>query len=189
MAIDKTKAFETNSGIIFNDDTGVFYGTGTPVGQDAPVRSYYFDQSNGLMWFKFGVGVNDWRQVRPEFYMDHAPIYTGNGSGQSFNKNTYERLATGHVDGPDALPPNTIYEFQVIASQAGTKSIDIQLYDLTNGAILAGPLSFTETIATYKAISFTPPNGELVIEVQGKKNGNSVGTLFWCSTEIKRTAL
>jgi len=192
MTFDHTKAFETSNGIILDDVTGVgiFSGIGSPVGTDAPFASYYFNKTDGLMWFKFGAGVNDWRTVNPEYFQDHNTIFTSTGSGVNFNKKFFERLCLGHMNSLDQEPNNSTNLWQIICEQSGNSSVDVQLYDVTNAQVLAGPINFTETTPTYKEVTFTPPPGpEPVIEIQGMKNGNSNGEIFWSAIEVRRLTL
>ena len=69
MAINFDDALEARNGFIVTDtdDNGLAYltsGSGDPTGSAAPVNSWYYRQDNYTMWYKFGVGNNDWRQVR-----------------------------------------------------------------------------------------------------------------------------
>lgn len=189
MSFNFDKAFEVENGIILNNGIGLFSGVGSPVGTQADSGTYYFNLTDGLMWFKHGALAADWRQVRPEYFQDHNTIFTSNGSGQTFNKNVWERLALGHINGSNQEPNNTLHIWQIIADQSGNGSVDLRLYDVTNAAVLAGPINFTETTATYKQATFTPPAGDPVIEIQGIKNGNSTGEIFWSAAESYRTSI
>jgi len=190
MVFDQDGTFDIDNGIeLAKDGTKIFSGQGTPIGTQAPQRSYYFDNLTGLMWYKYGALTTEWREVRPEQQQDHTAIFTGNGVGQSFNKNTYERLAITHINGLSSCPPNCTVEFQIIVSQAGTSSIDIQLYDVTNAQVIAGPINVTSASPEYRSAMVTLPAGDTIVEIQGKKNGNSVGTLYWGGIEMRRDAL
>lgn len=190
MTFNKDRSFEVDHGIILNNSTGLFSGNGSPVGTQANIKSYYFDNSTGNMWFKWGSTANDWRRVRPEFVHDHNVLLTTPKDGYSFNKNNPERLAMGHVEGSSNFPNNTGFEFYVLASQSGTSSIQVRLYNVTSGQVMAGPITFTETVPTLKKTTITNmPTGPVVVEVQGNKNGNSVGTIFWSAVESSRTEL
>lgn len=70
--IDVSKAFEVNEegfAVTNSDGDTLFYiatGTGAPTGNAAPVNTFYFDQSTQLIYYKFGAGNNDWRQLRAQ---------------------------------------------------------------------------------------------------------------------------
>lgn len=72
MAINVDRAFDVNAnGIGYRDDDGnvLFYvvtGTGDPSGSPAPVNTWYFRQDGQLIYYKFGSGNNDWRQIRAQ---------------------------------------------------------------------------------------------------------------------------
>lgn len=66
-------AFETeNKGFVITDpSTGsrLFYFTtfdGNPTGQSAPVNTWVFSRTTQLIYYKFGAGNNDWRQIRAQ---------------------------------------------------------------------------------------------------------------------------
>lgn len=194
MTFDWTRAFETDNGVILDaaNGVGIFSGNGSPVGTDAPVRSYYFDKADGLMWFKYGNLVGEWREVRPEFGVDNNNILTTTKDGYGFNKQNPERLCVGHIEGSSFFPANTGFKFYVLAQQSGSGSVDIQLYDLNANQVIAGPINFTETALTLKSAMIPDnlmPVNDVAIEIQGSKNGNSTGTIFWSSIESKRTGL
>lgn len=190
MPFDSNKAFDMFNGIVLGEDgAGLFGGRGSPSGQAAPQGSYYIDADTGLMWYKHGALDTEWRQVRPEFFQDHLVLFTSFKTGSSFNKNTWERLCVGHLEGEVDEPNNTIWTFVVICSQSGNSSVDIRLWDGTNSQQLGTTINFTEKVPTFKTISFTPPVGDVIIEIQGMKNGNSVGELFWGAIEVRRNDL
>lgn len=70
MAVNIDDAYEVDAnGLAFSDNNGnqIFYlatGVGSPVGQSAPINTLYINQSNQLIFYKFGSGNNDWRQLR-----------------------------------------------------------------------------------------------------------------------------
>jgi len=59
MTFNVNKAFEADNGIVLNGGAGVFSGSASPVGQDAPIGSRYL-RDNGELWSKHNTGVNDW---------------------------------------------------------------------------------------------------------------------------------
>ena len=66
--MDIDKAYSVDNGLIIDEDTGgPFYtgGTASPVGLDLPEKTFYLQTVSGgvLLWRKYGVGVNDWRQL------------------------------------------------------------------------------------------------------------------------------
>lgn len=74
------KADEVLHGLITNPDEttdGPFYtgGPSSPVGLDLPERTFYLQNISGgvLIWRKFGVGNNDWRQLSAED-LPYAPV-------------------------------------------------------------------------------------------------------------------
>lgn len=68
--INVDKAFEINSpGLLTTDGQGVskFYLTssaGDPTGSSAPINTLVLREDNQTLWYKFGSGNNDWRQLR-----------------------------------------------------------------------------------------------------------------------------
>ena len=70
MAINIDKAFEVDQdGISVTDTNGtaLLYfasGVGDPTGSAAPINTWYVRNDNNLLYYKFGVGNNDWRQIR-----------------------------------------------------------------------------------------------------------------------------
>ena len=69
MSIDINKAFEVSgNGLAITDsnDNVLLYltsGTGSPVGQQAPVPTLYVDET-GSIWKKIGATVNDWEEIQ-----------------------------------------------------------------------------------------------------------------------------
>lgn len=72
MSINADKAFEVNEeGLLIRDSAGSIIGyfttgNGDPTGTSAPINTWYFRTDNNLMYYKFGAGNNDWRQVRAQ---------------------------------------------------------------------------------------------------------------------------
>jgi len=72
MAINIDRASETSENgyaITDNDGNVLFYlavGNGDPVGSPAPINTWFFRQDSQLLYYKFGAGNNDWRQMRAE---------------------------------------------------------------------------------------------------------------------------
>ena len=70
MAINVDKAHElSENGLAVSDSSGniLFYitsGSGDPTGSAAPVNTWYFRTDNRLIYYKFGAGDNDWRQIQ-----------------------------------------------------------------------------------------------------------------------------
>lgn len=81
MAVNLNDALEiAEDGLAFtnNDGQASFYltsGTGDPTGLSAPVNTWYFRTDNNLLYYKFGIGLNDWRQIRG---LDIASIAAAN---------------------------------------------------------------------------------------------------------------
>ena len=66
--MDINKAYSVDNGVIIDEENGgPFYtgGTASPVGLDLPTQTFYVQPTAGgpILWRKFGVGVNDWRQL------------------------------------------------------------------------------------------------------------------------------
>jgi len=61
---DYSKAWECENGIFFTS-TGVFLtsGVGSPMGNDAPLWTFYVQADTQDYWRKIGAGVNDWLKV------------------------------------------------------------------------------------------------------------------------------
>ena len=59
MTFDQTKAFEAVEGFIVESGAGIFSGSISPVGSDAPSGSLYM-RTNGEIWRKFDSGSSDW---------------------------------------------------------------------------------------------------------------------------------
>lgn len=72
MAFNFDKAFEVDEdGYAITDDDGnvlayLCAGSGDPDGSSAPINTWYFRTDNNLLYYKFGAGVNDWRQITAE---------------------------------------------------------------------------------------------------------------------------
>lgn len=72
MAIDVDKSFEVSeNGYSLRDFSGnivgyMTFGSGDPTGSSAPSGSWYFRTDNLTIWYKFGAGNNEWRQIRAE---------------------------------------------------------------------------------------------------------------------------
>jgi hypothetical protein len=72
MAINIDGAFEVGQdGIAISDENGnvIYYtttGVGVPTGTSAPINTFYVDQNTQLIYYKFGAGNNDWRQIRAQ---------------------------------------------------------------------------------------------------------------------------
>jgi hypothetical protein len=69
MAINSELSFDVGKngfGIKDDDDNIIAYYTsdsGSPVGQAAPVPTYYLDTTNAQPWIKYGPGNNDWKRL------------------------------------------------------------------------------------------------------------------------------
>jgi hypothetical protein len=72
VAINLDDAFDVRAegfAVRDNDGNPIFYittGIGDPTGSPAPVNTFYIDQSTQLLYYKFGAGNNDWRQIRAQ---------------------------------------------------------------------------------------------------------------------------
>jgi hypothetical protein len=72
MAINFDKAHEVDEdglAIGTGSDSPLVYwcaGTGDPTGSPAPLNTWDFRQDNNTLWYKYGAGDNDWRQIRAE---------------------------------------------------------------------------------------------------------------------------
>jgi len=72
LSINSEKAFDVDQdGVAVRDANGLilFYlttGTGDPTGSPAPQNTWYFRQDTRIIYYKFGVGNDDWRQLRAE---------------------------------------------------------------------------------------------------------------------------
>lgn len=70
MSINIDDCLEINEegfAITNSDGEALFYlatGDGSPVGNAAPVNTWYTDRVDNLIYYKFGLGDNDWRQLR-----------------------------------------------------------------------------------------------------------------------------
>ncbi len=186
MVFDFSRAHEVEEGVILNDGTGIFSGLGSPVGTAAPQHSYYFDSTTGIMWYKYGVGDNDWRKSRPGAFQDHITLLSPGADGVNVNKNSYEILAYGHVNGSANLENNTALLFQIVASKSGTGTVAVRLYDADNATVLGSPISILTSTPEYYTAAITLPSGDISVEVQGEKTGNSSGTLYWAAVEYAR---
>ena len=65
--VDEAQGFEEFGWRATDDDGNVLFyltfGTGSPVGQAAPVPTVYVQIEDASIWRKFGPTVNDWNQV------------------------------------------------------------------------------------------------------------------------------
>lgn len=59
---DDERAFEVSKdGFLIEGAAGVFSGSSSPIGNDAPVGSLYLQTiDNGIIWKKFDTGTSDW---------------------------------------------------------------------------------------------------------------------------------
>lgn len=64
MGILDDKAYEVSHGFKVTDGPLFTGGSVSPVGLDEPVTSFYWRTDNQTLWYKYDVGVNDWRQIR-----------------------------------------------------------------------------------------------------------------------------
>jgi len=70
VAINIQNAFDTEEdGFAVTDQDGntelyVTSGTGDPSGSSAPINTWYLRQDSQLLYYKFGSGNSDWRQIR-----------------------------------------------------------------------------------------------------------------------------
>lgn len=70
MSINFDDSFEVGAaGVSITDNAGnvlayIAGGSGSPVGTAAPINTWYFRTDNNLIYYKFGSGNNDWRQIR-----------------------------------------------------------------------------------------------------------------------------
>lgn len=187
MVFNFNRAHEVEEGVILNDGTGIFSGTGSPVGTAAPQHSYYFDSSTGIMWYKYGVGDNDWRRSRPGQLQDHITLLAPGAAGVNVNKNNYEVLGYGHINGSANLENNTILLFQIVASKSGTGTSTVRLYDSDNATVLGSAISILTNTPEYYTTTITLPTEDISVEVQGEKSGNSSGVLYWACVEYVRS--
>jgi len=64
MAFDFNKSFEVRSdGLVIDGAGGLFSGSGSPSGNQAPEGSYYLRTDNYSLWKKVGPNATDWRQI------------------------------------------------------------------------------------------------------------------------------
>jgi hypothetical protein len=187
MVFDPSKAFETENGVILNDGTGFFSGSGSPVGTPAPIHTRYYDNATGIAWYKYGVGDNDWRKAQPGRIQDHITLLAPGASGINLNKNNYEVVAYGHINGSANLENNTNLLFQIVASKTGTGASTVRLYDADNATVLGSAISILTNNPEYYTVAITLPPGDISVEVQAEKTGNSTGTLYWACVEYVRT--
>jgi len=174
MSIDPDKAFEVPNGIILSEGgAGLFSGSGSPQGFDAPVGSWYYETSGPDLWHKEDVGPNGWTQHEDDSKprgRDHDNLLTAEEQVLSGN---YSIVAKGPIGGDLVYPPSSIFTFTVEARKtSANQDMDIRLYDDTNMTELAA-LNFTETVDTIKEATFTLNTGEIRASVQGKKAGSN----------------
>lgn len=189
MVFNVNKSFEVDNGIVLDAQSGVglFSGSGVPTGTQAPQYTRYYDSTTGVIWYKYGTGVNDWRKAQPGRLQDHITLLAPGSEGERVNRNSYSTLAYGHINGSANLENNTDLCFQIVASKSGSGTSDIRLFDITNNTTLGSAISVTSTNPEYYTIAITLPTGNISVEVQGRKSGNSTGTLYWASVEYIRT--
>lgn len=72
--IEEAAGFETFGWKAVDDDGNtVFYftfGSGSPVGQAAPISTRYHRTDASEMWIKFGAGNNDWEKFTSDRNLD-----------------------------------------------------------------------------------------------------------------------
>jgi len=106
VAINVDKAFDTDQdgyAIRDNDGNVLFYlctGTGDPSGSAAPINTWYFDQANQLIYYKFGAGNNDWRQIRAQ---DIAFLATTGITQNNVYDAILNHITRHNPNGPDAI--------------------------------------------------------------------------------------
>lgn len=90
--IDVSKAHEiSKEGLAISDENGnvIAYlatGTGDPTGSAAPINTWFLRQDTQTLFYKFGSGNNDWRQIRA------ADIQATVAAGTPPGANVQERL-------------------------------------------------------------------------------------------------
>jgi hypothetical protein len=119
MSINIEDAFEvTETGVVLSDDSGTrtLYLTAVsadPTGTDAPVNTWVFRQDTNTLYYKFGAGLNDWRQVRADdIAFDVAPLLTNSPdlTGLTQTKEVIDALARrnfGKLYASGGKDPNT----------------------------------------------------------------------------------
>lgn len=102
MTIDSDKSFDVGSaGIGIKDQDGQFKlyltsGSGLPTGSPAPVNTLYIDEDTQLIYWKFGAGNNDWRQIRAQdIFFDN----TGNGFASDNLQSVVEEIGNSASPG------------------------------------------------------------------------------------------
>ena len=111
MAINVDDAHElSENGLAFSDDNGnvkayITSDNGSPVGSAAPVNSWYFQQDAQLLWYKFGAGNNDWRQIRAN---DIAFLATTGISQNNVYDAILNHIARHNPNGPDAIATGNV---------------------------------------------------------------------------------
>lgn len=128
MAINLENAFETSEdGYLVRDNDGnvlfyITFGTGSPVGTQAPVRTIYVDE-NSKLWRKFGAGVNDWSKIT-----DHGEL------DGLLDDDHLQYLTEGRHDSLAADNPHSVSFTQAVAADPGTNITSAEAEQLTNNS-------------------------------------------------------
>jgi hypothetical protein len=96
----------------------------------------------------------------------NAQAFTVVGGSQTWNLDTFRRIGTLSID-PSSYPGYVTAKFQAIIEATGTKTAAIQLYNLTDGGVVAGSLlTATSNDPTLVEATVTLPSAAKTYEVQ-----------------------
>ena len=85
---------------------------------------------------------------------------------QTHNLTTFKRIGTLRLD-PSKYPGYTTAKFQAIIEATSTKTVEVQLYNTTDGDVVSGStLSATATVPTVVEAMVTLPSSQKAYEVQ-----------------------
>ena len=184
MAINIDKAYEiSEDGFAFSDDNGavLFYiatGSGDPTGSSAPINTWYFRQDTRIMYYKYGSGNNEWRQLCADDIMatdntqDPAVLSTvqgildnfgaGNtpavsqtlifGDGGNKSSNSYltnQEVPSNVIGVPVGLANATIRS--VFLNNQNTRTGDVEIY--ANGSLIYTLTLSSESSKTVTGLS------------------------------------
>jgi hypothetical protein len=188
MTFDYLKSFDSPNGITPGepDSPGVFSGSFSPVGNQAPLWSFFY-RNNGDIWRKFNTGANDWIKIATAGSpngRNSIALYLGEKVGESVSSTSYEIFRTRLFAGSDSYPVGAIARFSAIAKSANASKCRVRVYDVTNAIELVCLVWDNETTFSNKNLSFSLPAPEVTIELQAKREDGGAGSLLHANLEV-----
>ena len=124
MSFNLDKTFEINEGLSITGGSSLVSCVGSPVGQAAPVGTYYFQTDGPAIWEKYGAGDNDWRSV-VDYVLSNTSIpvtLLWNGAMSDGTWVTYSNLTP---NSPIVVPKNSLLRIATWSNSDTNISFDL----------------------------------------------------------------